>query len=252
MIAVFILLTCYFRKESDFDEWVQHHLSLGFSRGHIIDNGTVFDLEIACKKYGNRVTYEKVEGHVCQYSLYEKYIKACDAEYAMPIDDDEYLSLGPFKSIGELMEYFGKPDCFGIRWKCMFPKRFNRVRNVPVLEYCTENDTTAARFFFGDNTIKCIVKCSEFVRYMDADESMRRNHIPVTRQDIGALLWDGHRTASQNVRGLKDEPVRLLHCPYKGYDEFLNTRGSDRNGVSHIRPTTRRGKTRFLKWIGAI
>lgn len=245
-----LLLTRYFMRESDFDEWAKHHLSLGFSHVHVFDNGTAFDLEAACKKYGNSVSYEKVEGHVCQYTLYEKYIKGCDAEYVMPIDDDEYLSLGPFKSIGELMEHFGKPDCFGIRWKYMFPKRFNRVRNVPVLEYCTENDTTAARFFFGDNMIKCIVKRSEFVRYMDADESMSRNHIPVTKSEDGALLYDGKRTKVQRVNDIGNEPVRLLHCPYKGLNEFLGTRGLTRNGVAHINKTIRKGREQFIKWLG--
>lgn len=245
-----LLLTRYFQRESDFDEWVQHHLSLGFSHIHVFDNGTVFDLESACKKYGDAVSYEKVEGHVCQYALYEKYIKGCNAEYVMPIDDDEYLWLAPeFKTIGDLLEHFGKPDCFGIRWKYMFPKRFNTVRNVLVLEYCTENDMTAAMFFFGDNKIKCIVKCSEFVRYMDSGESMSRNHIPVTKQDIGALLLDGRRTTSQTVHGLKDEPVRLLHCPYKGYNEFLSTRCGERPTVSRQQLFMRKGNTRFLKWL---
>jgi len=245
-----LLLTRYFRRESDFDEWVQHHLSLGFSHVHVFDNGTLFDLEVACKKYGDAVSYEKVEGHVCQYVLYEAYIKGCDAEYVMPIDDDEYLWLAPeFKTIGDLLGHYGKPDCFGIRWKYMFPKRFDEVRNASVLEYCTENDQVAARFFFGDNVVKCIVKCSEFVRYMDADESMSRNHIPVTKADVGALLWDGRRTTSQTVHDLKDEAVRLLHCPYKGHDEFLSTRGTTRNGVAHVKTTTRKGKERFLKWL---
>lgn len=244
-----VLLTRYFKSQADFDEWVIHHMSLGFSHIQVFDNMTEFDLESACKKYGNSVSYEKVEGHVCQYTLYEKYIKECDAEYVMPIDDDEYLSLGPFKVIGELMEHFGKPDCFGFRWKYMFPKQFNMVRNVPVLKYCTENDKVAARFFYGDHIIKCIVKCSEFVRYMDSNESIRRNHIPVTKQDAGALLWDGRRTISQNVRDTKDEPVRLLHCPYKGYDEFLNTRGCDRYSVSKKQAIIYKGKLRFLKWL---
>lgn len=242
-----VLLTKFFKSQFDFDEWVQHHLSLGFSHVHVFDNGTGFDLMPACKKYGDRVSYEKVDGPVCQYTLYEKYIRGCNAEYVMPIDDDEYLSLG--SSIGDLMEHFGRPDCFGFRWQYMFPKRFNQVRNTPVLRYCTEQNKDAARFFFGDNTIKCIVKCSEFVRYMDSSESMQRNHIPVTRQDIGALLFDGRRTISQIVHGLKDEPVRLLHCPYKGYDEFLNTRGSDRHGVSKKQVVIRKGKLHFLEWL---
>lgn len=244
-----LLLTRYFLRESDFDEWVKHHLSLGFSHVHVFDNDTLFDLDSAFRKYGNSVSYEKVDGHVCQYTLYEKYIKECDAEYVMPIDDDEYLSLGQFKSIVELIEYFGKPDCLGIRWKYMFPKNFKSIRNVPVLEYCSENDKVAANFFGGDRSIKCIVKCSEFVRYMDADESMSRNHIPVTKSECGALLYDGKRTKVQRVNDIDNEPVRLLHCPFSGLNEFLGTRGLTRNGVAHINKTIRRGREQFIQWL---
>lgn len=248
-----ILLTRYFLCEADFDEWVAHHLSLGFTNIHVFDNGVQFNLEEACHKYNReQVSYERIEGAVCQYDLYEKYIKVCSAEYAMPIDDDEYLWLAPeFETIGDLLERFGNPNCFGFRWKYMFPKRFNVVRNVPVLKYCIEQNMAASRFFFGDNVIKCIVKCSEFVRYMDSNESIQRNHIPVTKSENGALLFNGTRTKSQRVKITDDEPVRLLHCPYKGYDEFLNTRGSDRYGVSKRKPVMRKGKLRFLKWVEA-
>lgn len=233
-MCIALLLTKYFRRESDFDEWIQHHLSIGFSHIHIFDNGTGFDLESACRKYGNNVSYEKVEGHVCQYSLYEKYIKGCNAEYVMPIDDDEYLWIAPeFKTIGDLLEHYGNPDCFGIRWKYMFPKQFDRVRNVPVMQYCTEQNVRAAKFFCmrGDRMVKCIVKSDQFVKYIPADDGNMRDVIPVTLSDEGALLCNGIRVKQQIVSIKGYEPVRLLHCPYKGYDEFRNTRGNERPSV---------------------
>lgn len=247
-----LLLTRYFLRESDFDEWVKHHLSLGFSHVHIFDNGTVFDLEAACKKYGDSMSYEKVEGCICQYALYEKYIKERDAEYVMPIDDDEYLWLAPeFKTIGDLLNYYGNPDCFGIRWKYMFPKHFGRVRNVPVLRYCTENNKEAAKFFCmgGDKMVKCIIKPDQFVKYVTADDGNMRDTIPVTLSDEGALLCDGRRVKRQIVAIDGYEPARLLHCPYKGYGEFLNTRGGKRPSVCRQRPFMRKDNTRFLKWL---
>lgn len=247
-----VLLTKYFQRESDFDEWVRHHLSLGFSHVHVFDNGTAFDLEAACKKYGNSVSYERVEGHVCQYALYEKYIKGCDAEYVMPIDDDEYLWLAPeFKTIGDLLGHLGNPDCLGIRWKYMFPRQFNAVRNMPVLEYCTEHNEKAARFFCmgGDRMVKCIVKPDQFVRYVTADDGNMRDAIPVTLSDRGALLCDGQRVKRQTVTIDGYEPVRLLHCPYKGHDEFLDTRCGERPSVCRRQLFIRKGKTRFLKWL---
>lgn len=247
-----LLLTRYFQRESDFDEWVKHHLSLGFSHVHVFDNGTEFDLETACKKYGNGVSYEKVEGYVCQYALYEKYIKECDAKYVMPIDDDEYLWLAPeFETIGDLLEHYGNPDCFGIRWKYMFPKHFGRVRNVPVLKYCTENDREAAKFFCmgGDKMVKCIVKPDQFVKYVTADDGNMRDTIPVTLLDKGTLLCDGRRVKCQIVTIDGYEPARLLHCPYKGYGEFLNTRVSERPSVCRHKLFVRKDNTRFLKWL---
>lgn len=246
-----LLLTRYLKSEADFDEWITHHLSVGFSHVHVFDNGTVFDLEAASGKYGGAVSYERVIGPTCQYSLYSDYIARCDAEYVMPIDDDEYLSLGPFGSVGELMDKFGRPDCFAFRWKYLFPADFSVERTGPVLEYCTESNPRAARFFCGcgDNLVKCIVKTCEFVRYMDSRESMARNHIPVTKSDSGAMLYDGTRTRSQAVRADGDEPVRLLHCPFKGMSEFLSTRGAPRPSVSRLEPCTRKGRDVFIQWL---
>lgn len=251
---VALLLTKFFLKESDFDEWANHHLLLGFTHIHVFDNGTGFDLEASCKKYGDSVSYEKVDGHVCQYTLYEKYIKECDADYVMPIDDDEYLWIAPkFKSIDEALEHFGKPDCFGIRWKYMFPKLFNEARNVPVLQYCTEQNSQAARFFCagGDRSIKCIVRVSDFVRYKDACESITQNHIPVTKYNEGALLCDGSRTSVHKVSECGDEPIRLLHCPFKGYDEFIATRYLPRLSVARIKLQIRQGRENFIRWLEA-
>lgn len=251
MIA--LLLTRFIVRKADFDEWVVHHLSLGFGRVHVFDNGVPFNLEEACLKYDReQVSYEKVEGPVCQYKLYERYIKGCSADYVMPIDDDEYLWLAPeFDTIGDLLEHYGNPDCFGIRWKYMFPKRFDSVRNVPVLKYCTEQNKKAARFFCmgGDRMIKCIVRPDQFVKYIPADDGNMRDVIPVTLSDEGALLCDGRRVKKQIVTIDGYEPVRLLHCPYKGYSEFLNTRGSERPSVCRQRLFMRKDNVRFLKWL---
>lgn len=249
---VAMLLTKFFLKESDFDEWVNHHLLLGFTHIHVFDNGCECDLESACKKYGCKVSYEKVEGNPCQYELYEKYIKEIDADYAIPIDDDEYLWIAPeFESISEVLEHFGMPDCFGIRWKYLFPKQFNEARNVPVLQYCTEQNPQAARFFCtgGDRGIKCIVRVGDFVRYKDACESITQNHIPVTKRNEGALLCDGSRTLVHKVTDCGDEPIRLLHCPFKGYEEFIVTRYPPRPSVARIKLQIRHGHETFIKWL---
>lgn len=245
-----ILLTRFFICEADFDEWVNHHLSLGFSHIHVCDNNTCFDLKAACKKYGDKISYEHVDDFVCQYDVYERYINSCDADYVMPIDDDEYLWLSDwFKSIQDVIEHYGKADCIGIRWKHMFPRDFKKPRTSPVLDYCVEQNPKAARFFGGDKVIKCVVRVDSFVRYMDASENIRCNHVPVTDDNIGACLFDHSRTKESIVLVDNDEPVRLLHCPFKGYDEYMATRGSDRLCVSRRLRSIRHGRKNFERWL---
>lgn len=249
-----ILLTKYIGRAADFCEWTEHHLALGIHHIYVYDNGVPFDLCTACAKYGLRVSYHRVNGRVCQFDIYERCIKNSDADYLMPIDDDEYLWIdSEFKTIDKVIEHYGNPDCLGIRWKYMFPKRFSRVRNIPVLKYCTEQNPDAAKLFCagGDKLVKCIVKRDEFVRYKTADEDTYRCHIPVTKSNKGALLCDGTRTLTDKVKDNGNEPIRLLHCPYKGYDEFLHTRGRDRYAVCRRKPMIRRGRFIFLKWIEA-
>lgn len=250
-----LILSRFVATEDDFNEWLIHHLSLGFSHVHVFDNGVPFDLRKACSCYSKElVSYEKVEGPICQYDLYDKYIKAHKPDYVMPIDDDEYLWLAPeFKTIGDLLEHYGNPDCFGIRWKFLFPKNFSDPRVGRVLDYCTvQNDFVTAHFFWnGEQYIKCVVKCKEYVRWIDAKEGFSRNHIPVTRSDAGALLSNGTRTNRQRVENLHNEPVRLIHCPYKGYDEFIKTRGQARLSVCRRQPRVRHAPLKFLKWLEA-
>lgn len=228
MHVLAILLTKYFHNGADFHEWCQHHFSIGIDHVHVFDNESGFDLLSECNKYGDRISYEKVV-NPRQYQLYTNFIKGCDADYVMPIDDDEYLwvsaKLHNIKTaITYYMEKLGQLDVFGIRWLYRFPKKFHTERIGSVMDYCTqENDYLATRFYgYGDRTIKCLVKKESFVRYMDADESRLRNHIPLSTGIDGALMCDGRITKQQYVFGnLEDEQIRLIHCPYKGYSEYL-------------------------------
>ena len=223
-----ILLTRYFKNDADFHEWCQHHFLLGFDHIHVFDDGTEFDLKTVCKEYCDSISYERVYNPQ-QYQLYNRYIPECDADFVMPIDDDEYLWISPElgnikNTIAHYTSKFPDMDVLGVRWQYMFPKVFHTERQGAVLDYCTEkNDYLATRFTgYGNDIIKCIVRKDAFVRYIDADESMIRNHIPMTTGIDGARLCNGHITRKQWVSGnMDDEWLRLLHCPYKGYSEYI-------------------------------
>lgn len=220
-----VIITRYFQTAIDFNEWYWHHRNLGIDQIRVYDAGVPFDLRAECAKYQLEYTYVKSP---IQYKIYTDYIKTTDADFVLPLDDDEYLWIAPeFKTLENVIAYYeslyGQFNSLGIRWLYKFPKIFNSERTCPVLEYCTEqNDYLATRFSgHGNNVIKCLVRSKTFDRYMDAAESMVRNHVPVTKPDTGALLCNGTYSRCQVVKPMTDEKIRLIHCPYKGYSEYM-------------------------------
>ena len=229
MTVTALLLSRFFRDEADFHYWTRHHLEIGFDHIHVFDNGNPFGMYEACRQYGTSLSYEKVSSPQ-QYHLYNQYIYGCSADYVMPVDDDEFLWVHPdLGTVQNAIDYYsskwGPFDTLGIRWLFKFPAVFHSERTCTVLQYCTEeNDYVTSRFYGnGNNIIKCIVKKSAFIRYLDVDESRTRNHIPLTSDSDGAMLCNGHYTDRQNVPNIKqDEKIRLIHCPFQGYSDYMN------------------------------
>lgn len=229
-MIVAVTLTRRFKNVSDFDEWVAHHLHIGIDRIAIFDDSTAFDLKQASAKYEGRVDYAKATTRE-QYKLYSDFVSKSKADWVLPLDDDEYLWIdNRFKTIQDVLNHYerklGTLYVFGIRWKYLFPKKFHSERNCNVLSYCTEeNDWLATRFSgHGNRVIKCMVRPSAFERYMDADESRLRNHIPVSNMTNGATLTDGTLAKVQIVKPPANEYIRLIHCPFKGYSDYMQKR----------------------------
>jgi hypothetical protein len=194
------------------------------------------------EKYGNRVTYELIEGHARQYRLYDCYINyRSNAEWIMPIDDDEYLDIGDFKSIYEGIMYyrnkFPHMDMLAIRWKHLFPKKFHTERTGKVLEYCTETNPGLAKTFMhlGDNTVKTILRRYGEIHYEETWENPSGGHVPKNSVFYGALLCDGQNVTGCGINNTKetlpDERIRLLHCRYKGYSDWKKKYG-DKKAVT--------------------
>ena len=222
-----MLLTKYLNP-NDLKEWLDHHLNVcKFDRIHVFDNESDYDVRKVCAEYGNRVTYELIEGQAYQYRLYDSYIESrSNAEWIMPIDDDEFLDIGDFDSVYDAIVYyrnkFPHMDMLAVRWKHLFPKKFKEERTGTVLDYCTEENPELAKKFMhlGDSTVKTIVRRYGKIHYEETWENPAGGHVPKNSVFLGALTCDG-----RNVQGcgipdcpdsLEDERIRLLHCRYKG------------------------------------
>lgn len=232
-----ILLTKYL-DTLDMVEWVDYHLNVvKFDHLHVFDNTSNSDIKSVCdsynKIYGDKISYQKVYGHPRQYRLYDAYINnISDAEWVMPIDDDEYLDISDFDSVYDAIKYYDNKlphmMVLGVRWKHLFPKKFHSERNGNVLAYCTEEKPELAKSFMhlGDTTIKCIVKRYGSIHYEETWENPSGGHVPKHTSFYGAVMCDGRAVLGCGIPNcpehLEDEQIRLIHCRYKGYSDWMS------------------------------
>jgi len=227
-----ILLTKYL-NEKDLVEWLEYHLyKCKFEHIQVFDNESSYDVKSICQRYKN-VSYEYVAGIPRQYKIYDDYINnKSEALWVMPIDDDEYLTFtDEFNSIYDAIIYYENKiphmNMLAIRWKHLFPKKFHTERHCPVLEYCTEENTKLAETFMylGDRTVKTIVKRYGEIHYEETVENPAGGHVPKNTTFFGAILFNGMAVTGCGVNeipeDISDEKIRLLHCRYKGYSEYM-------------------------------
>lgn len=239
---------------SDLEEWLDWHINrCGFERIHVFDNESDYDVRTVCDKFGNRVTYDLVEGQPRQYKLYDEYINwRSNAEWVMPIDDDEYLDIGEFKTVYDAISYyrrkFAHMDMLAVRWKHLFPENFNEERTGKVLDYCTvENPELAEKFMrLGDTTVKAIVHRYGKIHYEETWENPSGGHVPKHSCFLGALTCDGRAVLGCGIKPfagkdetVSDERIRLLHCRYKGPSDWKKNHGPGTKTVSDAVPHER-------------
>ena len=232
-----MLLTKNLNPE-DLKEWLDWHIfRCGFDRIHVFDNESGYDVRAVCDMYGDTVTYEKVEGHPRQYRLYDAYVNyRSNAEWIMPIDDDEYLDLGEFGNVSDAISYYERKlpqlGMLAIRWKHLFPKDFSvEHTGGKVLEYCTEENPKLAAMFMrlGDRTVKTLVRRTGPIHYEESWETPAGGHVPKNKCCMYAQTCDGKPVTGcgvpETMLPIADERIRLLHCRYKGPDDWRRKNG---------------------------
>ena len=224
-----------FMNFDDMKEWIEWHLdSIGFDHIHIMNNDSKFDLESLCHMFKDKVSYEAIHGYPRQYAIYDDYVNnKSNAQWVMPIDDDEYLELSAdFSNIFDAISYYKEqiPDLemLAVRWKHLFPIKFKTERTGPVLDYCIREHLTLASTFhrMGDRGVKTIVHRSGKIHYQEGYEIFNRGHIPLHEHASFAYGFDGRRIIknyfNQIPQNTTNEKIRLIHCRYKGYSEYIN------------------------------
>lgn len=106
-------------------DWLYWHINvIGFDHIIVIDNDSPVDIKPACDLFQDKVDYYKFSGFISQMDIYTNFVNKSNAEWVLPIDDDEFLYLSnTYSSINDFIkENIAKLNVykFAINWICMF------------------------------------------------------------------------------------------------------------------------------------
>ena len=107
-------------EEDYLDEWIQHHLKIGFDFIVLYDNNDNSKQEDICKKYDNVLCLKIKDQPNLQFTAYNHFLKKLgeNFEYFAFIDLDEFICFNPDQPIQNIKDLI-KHDYYHLSWKLM-------------------------------------------------------------------------------------------------------------------------------------
>lgn len=172
-----IELCAIVRDEDDYlDEWIQHHLSIGFDRIVLYNNHSINRPQ----ERENVIVRDWTETYK-QPECYTHHCRKTDAEWVACIDLDEFIILKEHKTIQELLA--DKKEGVYLHWVCYGAEGQWIKKNGKVMD----RFKTPSSYPISDH-YKSIVKTKNFRHFLDPHSHMCLNgkpkSIPLTTANI--------------------------------------------------------------------
>lgn len=125
-------------EENYLDEWIQHHMKIGFDYFVIYDNNDNDKQENVCKKYDNVFLVKEPRKAPLQMYCYNHFLStfANEFEYTAFIDADEFICFNPDQPIQNIKDLC-KHDYYHLSWMVMDDNDLCYYSNEPVLKRFT-------------------------------------------------------------------------------------------------------------------
>lgn len=149
---------------NDINVWLSWHINIvKFEHVILIENNNSSYLKQCTDKFNGIVDYYLIPGILSQSELYTKYVNNSNAQWVLPIDDDEYLYISDKfdNNINTYIKYLNQKVNsykYSFNWHMMFSKYPTYDRNEPIIKHNTE-------LFIApiDPMVECINLCKTIV-----------------------------------------------------------------------------------------
>lgn len=119
----YVICTCSKNEEKYLDEWVEHHMKIGFDTFIIYDNNDdprQLNRFLSARPYRKHVIVNPINGksNMQRASFRDAYYRY-NFEWCAFLDGDEFIELAQHNTIQEYLSMF-PPDCYavGLNWMC--------------------------------------------------------------------------------------------------------------------------------------
>jgi hypothetical protein len=227
------VVCCIVKFENDYiREWVDYHLSVGFSNIYIYDNndldGERIEDALDIGKYGNQLTIIDVRGQkYIQKKVYNDFYHNYGFDWCAFIDVDEFITFNPdsgFSNIEQYLVTIGDCDAVHINWKCYGDNGFIRRQNKGVLEQFKKPVSPLDFSHREDgiptnNVIKSIIKSGKEIDWEKDDEEWSSNpHTPYGNLKI--CNEEGKKLRNTPFQKFSNKIIYIRHYYTKTLEEY--------------------------------
>lgn len=200
--------------------WLYWHLNvIGFNHVFLVDNSIGIDYsQTIYRLFDKYVDYEKRPGILCQTEIYNELIKKSNAQWILPIDDDEFVYISDkfnnnINVFLEAMQTIYPAYKYAFNWHMMFSDRLletNTNNYIDTFKYCSINQLALQNEAFY--MVKTIINTSASHLY-----------IPDNSQQGSFLLTDELNVSnlSKPVSNIKNNTIGSLHNPISKYNNKI-------------------------------
>lgn len=155
------------------NEWTEYYFGLGFHKIFLVDNNEnnkydINDDRVVIIPGENRQQHDDILHVISNYLKYDY-----NYDYLLIIDDDEFLNLGKYNNIEEVVKAYDYYDSLSFRWNIMNDNGYIYISDEPKGKSIREIYTTSSGYKYNIKTLTRLPDTIESFEIMINDYSGR-------------------------------------------------------------------------------